>query len=432
MKSRIIKRIVVFILLITLGVPFSVQFSADTVSAATTEKQYRYHRYVDDKGNVSLCPYYGNWRYDTKMKIEYTEWMSEPLTVDNGKYSTYTHVYQGTSCKRAGCVDKSCDTNRYVDEDGEYWFYQETRTVTIQAAKDELAEDLPEASDIPELLDTPDEADEVITDETDSVLNQIGVSLAEYAIDLIDAVVDTFTPEDTITLGKAVLSYKESIKAILNTVVIGEIEDESIANELWEILENTPFIEDISDDVLDYAGALFVEALEEQPNLWEPIIKTTITKAPQIVLYIVSTGAGGKLLPLKLVLNVFEASAERFWEFGEAVADLWGFGVETADAIISDCEGLLRQHYENIGMVAEAAVRDRASETDSFLDDVQRLETSIVNYKESLINSIDTTLTPWFKLFHRNRTRALKEVQEELEALEIDYEEYYWDIVNET
>ena len=150
------------------------------------------------------------------------------------------------------------------------------------------------------------------------------------------------------------------------------------------------------------------------------------------MLYIISTGAGAKLLPLKLVLNVFEASAERFWEFGEAVADLWGFGVGTADAIISDCEGLLRQHYENIGMVAEAAVRDRASETDSFLDDVQRLETSIVIYKESLINSINTPFTPCFKLFHRNRTRALKEVQEELEALEIDYEEYYWDIVNET
>ena len=200
MKSRIIKRIVVFILLITLGVPFSVQFSADTVSAATTEKQYRYHRYVDDKGNVSLCPYYGNWRYDTKMKIEYTEWMSKPLTKDNGKYSTYTHVYQGASCEKAGCVDESCDTNRYVDEDGEYWFYQETRTVEKEVEEKEQTTEV---------------------------------------------------------------SYKEYVEAVLDATTIGEIED-TVADTLWKMFEITSSVADISDEVLKYAGTLFLEALQDQ------------------------------------------------------------------------------------------------------------------------------------------------------------------------
>ena len=429
MKNKVIRRMIAYVLLITLGV----QMSA-VVSAADTEKQYRYHHYVDEDGNISLCPYYGNWKYDTTtMQIEYTEWMSEPLTVDNGKYSTYTHVYQGTSCKRAGCVDKSCDTNRYVDEDGEYWFYQETRTVTVQDAKDESAEDLPEASDIPELLDTPDEANEVISDERDSVFNRIGVSITEYAIDLLEAVMDTFTLGDTITFGEAILSYKESIKVLLDAAVIGEVENEVIANALWEILEETSSMEDaIPDDVLDYAGALFAEAFEEQPDLWEPIIKMTITKAPKIVLYIASTGAAGKLLPVKLVLNVFEASADRFWKLGETIAEYWDVSGQLPSSLISRYNDLLKFHFENLEMTAEAAFLDRSTGTNEFLYVSENLMEMIQDSKKNIEEEINNTLTIGFRILHPNWTKALRKVLEELEALEIDYEEYYWDIVNES
>lgn len=432
MKCRIMKRIIAYLLMVTLGV----QISAVAVSAADTEKQYRYHRYIDEDGNVSLCPYYGNWRFDTStMEIQYTDWMSEPLDVDNGRYSTYTHVYQGSSCKKAGCEDESCDTDRYVDEDGEYWFYQETRTVTKPDAEDEVdtpdEEDLT-VSDAPELLDTPDEVDDVISDDGDSVFNRIGVSITEYALDLLEAVMDTFTPGDILTFGEAILSYKESIKVLLDAAVIGEIENEAIANALWEILEETSSMGDaIPDDVLDYAGALFAEAFEEQPDLWEPIIKMTITKTPKIVLYIASTGAAGKLLPIKLVLNVFEVSADRFWKLGEAIAEYKDLGVATSDAIVINCRDLLNRNLKNIEMIAELALRDRYSGTNDFLDDVRGLEDSIIDYKEALEDGIDTTMTFWFRVFHPYRTDALEKALEELNALEVNYEQYYWDIVNE-
>ena len=134
MKGQMIKRMLVVMLLAALGV----QISSVTVSADDTETQYRYHRYADEDGNVSLCPYYGGWVYDSTMEIEYTEWMSEPLEEDNGRYSYFVHVYQGNSCKNAGCIEDSCDTNRYVDEDGEYWYYQETRTVTVTKPPTEM------------------------------------------------------------------------------------------------------------------------------------------------------------------------------------------------------------------------------------------------------------------------------------------------------
>ena len=96
----------------------------------TTKTQYRYHRYIDSAGNISVCPYYGGWKYNSTMTIQYTDWLDAPLTVNNGSYSCYTHVRQ-SQCAGKGCIDVSCDTNR-VEYNGTYYFYQETRTVTVE------------------------------------------------------------------------------------------------------------------------------------------------------------------------------------------------------------------------------------------------------------------------------------------------------------
>ena len=100
--------------------------------------QYRYHRYIDSAGNVSLCPYYGGWKYNSVMHIEYSDWMNAPLPVDNGQYASYSHQQQGSSCTNAGCIDITESTNRHRDTSGEYWFYQETRSVAVHVHTEDV------------------------------------------------------------------------------------------------------------------------------------------------------------------------------------------------------------------------------------------------------------------------------------------------------
>ena len=173
-----------------------------------------------------------------------------------------------------------------------------------------------------------------------------------------------------------------------------------------------------------------MEALEKQPNLWKPLIKTTITKSPRVVLYIASTGAGGKLLPLKLVLNVFETSADRYWELGEAIAAYRNVGGEHSDDIVRYYNGFLDNHYEALELVAKAALKDRTAGTTKCLDSVQNLAVAHENSQAVFQDSIDDILTWWFKVLHPERAKALENIKHELNDLKIDYEAYYWDIRN--
>lgn len=94
----------------------------------TAKTQYRYHRYADSAGNVSVCAYYGGWKNGSTMELQYTPWLDERLPMDNGSYSYYVHARQGELCAEKGCIDPSCDTYRFY-MDGSYWYYEETRNV---------------------------------------------------------------------------------------------------------------------------------------------------------------------------------------------------------------------------------------------------------------------------------------------------------------
>lgn len=106
---------------------FSIVAAQQPPQQTGTGTQYRYHRYIDSAGNVSVCPYYGGWKYNSVMRIEYTEWLNEPLSINNGEYSGYVHQQQGSSCTNAGCIDATCTMNRHWDGNS-FWFYEETRT----------------------------------------------------------------------------------------------------------------------------------------------------------------------------------------------------------------------------------------------------------------------------------------------------------------
>lgn len=105
--------------------------AVDVAAIATTTKiQYRYHRYADSAGHISVCAYYGGNKYGTTMTIQYTDWLDAPLAVDNGTANYYAHARQ-SACESKGCIDPSCNTNRYK-YNGAYYYYEEKRTVAVE------------------------------------------------------------------------------------------------------------------------------------------------------------------------------------------------------------------------------------------------------------------------------------------------------------
>jgi len=100
-------------------------------SVENAKTQYRYHIYVNQDGARYICPYYGQTSdkyYGTTFTIRYTEWLDEPLPVDNGTNNYYTHP-RHKDCVEYGCIDDDYDGDRYRDANGLTWFYQETRQI---------------------------------------------------------------------------------------------------------------------------------------------------------------------------------------------------------------------------------------------------------------------------------------------------------------
>lgn len=118
-----------------------------------TKTQYRYHRYIDAAGNVSLCPYYGGALFNSKMTIQYTDWLDSPLT-KNSNPSGHFHQNQSASCTNNGCIDKTGNTERFTDGSSN-WYYEETRVVEIvQPSTEPIIEPTPEIT--PEPVQQPD------------------------------------------------------------------------------------------------------------------------------------------------------------------------------------------------------------------------------------------------------------------------------------
>lgn len=105
-------------------------------SVVSTKTQYRYHTYVNENGARYICPYYGqdSEKYSgTTFTIRYTEWLDEPLSVDNGDFNYFSHP-RHEKCAQYGCIDATYNGDRYRDANGLTWYYQETRQVENTAA----------------------------------------------------------------------------------------------------------------------------------------------------------------------------------------------------------------------------------------------------------------------------------------------------------
>lgn len=99
----------------------------ERIENAGGEGNYRYHMYVNENGKRFVCPYAGAMQYPgTTFTLTYSEWVDEPLDVDNGSYQYYVHT-RTAECEKYGCVDPSWEGFRYVDEDGKTWVCPEIR-----------------------------------------------------------------------------------------------------------------------------------------------------------------------------------------------------------------------------------------------------------------------------------------------------------------
>lgn len=127
--------------------PFSIGNAPLPNPTTATKTQYRYHRYIDAKGNVSLCPYYGGSLFKSTMTLQYTDWLDAPLT-KNSSSSGHNHVNQGSLCTKAGCIDPSGKTERFTDGSSN-WYYQETRVVAVEPTSTPTPTPMPESSKLP-------------------------------------------------------------------------------------------------------------------------------------------------------------------------------------------------------------------------------------------------------------------------------------------
>lgn len=97
-----------------------------------TKTQYRYHMYVNEDGRRFVCPTTGQEKCPgTTFKLVYTEWLDEPLKVNNGTFSSYYHN-KSSSCESHGCIDPTWEGNRYMDANGLTWICEETRRIDVE------------------------------------------------------------------------------------------------------------------------------------------------------------------------------------------------------------------------------------------------------------------------------------------------------------
>ena len=260
---------------------------------------------------------------------------------------------------------------------------------------------------------------------------EIGTEVLKYAVDIFDCFVDSLSSEDELEVAKALLSNKELLKNLLDATFIGKIEADDVRNELLEMVENVTNVDDIGDEVLgDVAGVLF-KALTQQPELCGEAISTLLKYSPQLVLMVVTGNCGDKIPGFKLLLGVFEVSAERFWNLGEAFAEYSDAINAVEESLVARYENLVLHNYKFYGEVTKLALEDKQRGEYVSLKEVRMCENTMVGIRDEIRTSIDDKLDFWFRFFHSQKAKHLEEIVKELDALEFDYTEYYLDVMEE-
>lgn len=114
-----------------------------------TKVQYGYYHYTNGAGDYSVCAYYGIDDCGWKKADVYREeiWVDEPLELVSKSATSYRHVNLGSSCANAGCTDETWYGGKYKDENGVYWYHEQTRVVEVKNEFSEWTSDDSLASD---------------------------------------------------------------------------------------------------------------------------------------------------------------------------------------------------------------------------------------------------------------------------------------------
>lgn len=351
--------------------------AADSKSACDYVKQHRYHRYMDDRGDVSLCPYYGSYKYDVPyMKLEYTDWLETPLNVDNGGGNGYVHVYQGSACDDAGCIDDSMDTDRYIDASGEVWYYHETRI--IEVCTDSSTDDKKGYAI-------------VVSENGDTdVWNEIGADILKYSLDVVDEVLSCVPGEEKLKSTQKLLENKTLIKVMTDLIVKGEVDvDDVFKGEIESLIEDTGGNSDVA--------RLLYEYISEDDAFAEDVWYTAIKYTPRLITEVITGGASEYYVPLNVVLSVYEVSTQNFINLGDALGELIVYECsekKTADVYAQERYSNFEAHNNDITDMVKTLVNiDAINGNKDHYDVICTAGDIMCSIRSDIVQYIDNTLT---------------------------------------
>lgn len=393
-------------------------------AASNTKTLYRYHRYVCSSG-ISVCGYYGEYKYGREMRLEYTDWLEEPLPVDNGKYSTYTHVRQ-SACKSHGCIDQSLDTNRFRDSQGQYWYYQETKKVTTSSGNSTSSSSSSNTSNKTE-SSIEVSTKPILVDKELSVWDEITNNLAGYAFDLVEATLEAFTPADSHKAIREIVQHKELLLYTIRSLQIQDVKkmacDERTKDLLVYIISNGTDIKLTQEELELIANDVYFYLDNRSEALQREVLKQVFGELPAQFLTV-----AGKKNPALMAIGIVWAPSIR------AIMDC-GFAVQDLNNAYGDYYSLIQLHWQDAQkqleemytLTQQAAAKDGKSGKTEFRNSVKNLQNNSVNTVAVYTKAIQDLLDkPGFQFFHRKESTALKDLLKEVEKLgKIDLVEIY-------
>ena len=404
---------------------------AASKSSASETTLYRYHRWVV-KGRPeksSLCPYSGGAKYGTKLVLEYSNWSTEKMEVANAPYNYFQHVHQGKACSSRGCIDKSCKTDRYIDENGTYWFYEERKVISNDSNQGNSAT----SSKLPDTSSTPKEESITLTSSSADdkrVWMTIGVDILNYAVDAISSVVDELDDSDVTEVGIAIATNRDCIKVLLDKALINRIDDDKIRDALIAELYKSqkPGATSGDSDDLKVIASLFVKAMKKDPRFAGECVKEGIKIAQR---QIMSAITGGNIpAPMRVVIAVYESSCEAIYKASCAVVDLYNINVEHADVVADHFIRFENTYTEWLQLTCQAAIRDRENNSTQFLQGVRKFDELCTESRQLFLDEIARINTKTFKLFHRDQSARLERIAERVRAMDVNFETTYHSISN--
>lgn len=389
-----------------LSFPVNVHASDDKV-VYNYSIQYRYHRYTDDSGDVSLCPYYGSYKYNNgDMELQYTDWLESPLSVDNGGGNGYVHVRIEGECDDAGCIDSSMDTDRYRDALGTFWYYEETRIIeTYTSENDEIDYAI------------------IVSENNDLKLwNAIGVNIFSYSLDVVDELFSLIPEYSKLEVMDKLLENKVLIKMLADFIVNGDINvDEKFREEIESFVEDYGVNSDMT--------RLLYERITNSSDLEEDVWYIAIKYTPRLFFDAVSGGAAEQCLPIKVVICVYEASTQNFWDLGDAIGKLVVYETsekKTADVFAQERYSDFKSSHNTItDMVTELAIRDALNGNKDHYDIICEVAELMCSIRGDIAQFIDKNLSSWGSIWNRRKSRSLKNTQASLNGLDLEYEALY-------